>query len=166
MTDSLLTDADIEETLSRVYVQAVAARAGYVISEPRPDRTGIDLRVEAGGAMAPAIDLQLKATVNLGGPRNGRYHYNLNSTNYNKLCRLSQVPRLLIVLDLPDEKDLWVTVTSEELVLRRKALWLNLRGREETDNRYSVTVHIPEQNLLDIDNLRMLMDQSRKGKLQ
>ena len=49
---------------------------------------------------------------------------------------------------------------------KRSAYWLNLRGHDETENTSSITVHIPEQNLFNVDNLRMLMEQSRKGNIQ
>ena len=71
MTDSLLASTDIEEALSRVYVQAVAARAGYTTADYSRDRDGIDILIRAGGKMRPAIDIQLKATINLGNPSNG-----------------------------------------------------------------------------------------------
>ena len=65
MTDNLLTIADQEEELSFVYVRAIAAQAGYATSAPSLDRSGVDLSIHAGGAMKPALDLQLKASVNL-----------------------------------------------------------------------------------------------------
>ena len=68
MTDSLLTDPDREEALSRAYAHAVAAQAGYVTAVYEQDRDGVDMRIQAGGDMRPALELQLKATVNLGGP--------------------------------------------------------------------------------------------------
>ena len=49
MTDSLLTPTDIEEALSRVYVQAVAARVGYTTADYSQDRDGIDILIRAGG---------------------------------------------------------------------------------------------------------------------
>ena len=71
MNSSLLTNPDREEALSRVYAHAVAARAGYVTAVYDIDRDGIDLRIQAGGKMRPALDLQLKASVNLGEARDG-----------------------------------------------------------------------------------------------
>ncbi len=65
MVDTLLSKADKEEELSRIYARAVAAGAGYVTSVPEYDRDGVDLQIRAGGHMRPAIDLQLKATINL-----------------------------------------------------------------------------------------------------
>ena len=69
-------------------------------------------------------------------------------------------------LDLPRDKERWVTITEDELVLRHRAYWLNLKGFEETDNRSSVTVRIPRSNLFDVENLHALMEQSREGRIQ
>ena len=166
MTDALLASTDLEEALSRVYVQAVAARAGYTTADYSQDRDGIDMLIWAGGKTRPAVDIQLKATINLGNPSNGFFHYPLRSENYNLLCGQSQTPRLLVVLGLPRDRTKWLTITAEELILRRRAYRLNLRGHDETENKTSITVHIPEQNLFNVDNLRMLMEQSRKGNIQ
>ena len=78
----------------------------------------------------------------------------------------TQTPRLLFVLDLPEEEDQWLTITEDELVLRRQAFWLNLRGSEATENQTSVTVSIPRENVFDINSLRVLMDQSRGGRIR
>ena len=60
----------------------------------------------------------------------------------------------------------WLTITADELILRRSAYWPNFREHDETEIKSSITVHIPEQNLFNVDNLRMLMEQSRKGSIQ
>ena len=163
MNDSLLTAADREEALSRVYARAVAASAGYVTADTDFDRDGVDLRIQSGGAMRPALDLQLKATINLTVSPDGHYRFPLNRRNYDLLRVETQTPRLLVVLDLPRGEERWVTITANKLVLRRRAYWLSLLGREATDNRASVTVRIPKGNVFNVDNLRMLMDQSRRG---
>ena len=166
MTDSLLASTDIEEALSRVCVQAVAARAGYTTADYSQDRDGIDILIRAGGEMRPALDIQLKATINLGNTSNGFFHYPLWSENYNFLCGPSQTPRLLVVLGLPRDRTEWLTITADELILRRSAYWPNFREHDETEIKSSITVHIPEQNLFNVDNLRMLLEQSRKGSIQ
>ncbi|MCY3994370.1 MAG: DUF4365 domain-containing protein [Caldilineaceae bacterium] len=166
MTDGLFTDNDIEEALSRVYVQAVAARAGYSTADYSLDRDGVDILIQAGGMMRPAIALQLKATINLGKPSEGFFHYRLRAKNYNLLCEPTQTPRLLVVLNLPRDQAQWLTVTPDALVLRRSAYWLSLTGHDGTENRSSVTVLIPEQNLFNVDNLQTLMEQSREGRIE
>ena len=163
MTDTLLTDSDQKEALSLVYAQAVAARAGYVTEVPNTDRDSVDLCIRAGGRMRPLLDLQLKATVNLERPRDGFLHFPLGIKNYNDLRIESQIIRLLVVLDLPEDEQQWMTITENELILRHRAYWLNLQGYEETANELSVTVRIPEENLFNVESLRTLMEQSRKG---
>lgn len=166
MTDALLSFHDQEEALSRVYVQAVAARAGYNTANYVLDRDGIDLAIQAGGAMRPALDLQLKATVNLGEPKDGCFRYALKRRNYDLLRMDTQTPRLLVVLDLPTDEYRWMTINENELILRHRAYWLDLKGHKETTNRSSVTVKIPSENLFNVEVLQALMEQSRKGRIR
>ena len=166
MTDALLTSEDREEALSRVYARAVAAGAGYVTAECDFDRDGVDLQIRAGGAMRPAIDLQLKASVNLSDSGEGYYRFALKRRNYDLLREETQIPRVLVVLALPREEYRWITITADELILRRRAYWMNLKGVEETENRSTVTVRIPMTNVFNVDSLRSLMDQSRTGSIR
>lgn len=166
MTDNLLTISDRQEALSRVYAHAVAARAGYVTDMYGADRDGVDLLIRAGGAMRPALELQLKATVNLGEPSDGHFRFPLKRRNYDLLRIETQTPRLLVVLDLPKDEDQWMTITANELILRHRAYWLNLKGAEETSNKTTKTVQIPERNVFAVDSLRKLMEQSRQGRIQ
>ena len=166
MTGTLLTAPDQKELLSLVYVKALAARVGFVTSVPEPDRDSVDLRIQAGGPRRPALDLQLKATATLDEPRAGSVPFRLTIKNYRDLRIETQTPRLLVVFELPRDESRWMTVTAEELVLRRRAYWLNLQqGYAEDAGRQTVTVRIPEHNVFDVDALRELMEQSRKGEI-
>ena len=165
--DHLLTERDQEELLSIAYAHAVAAQAGYVTAAYERDRDGVDMRIQAGGEMRPALELQLKATVNLGAVHNdGCFHFPLRRRNYDLLIIRTQTPRLLVVLDLPDEKERWMSITDDELILRHRAYWLNLLNWEETENTDYRTVAIPETNVFDVASLRDLMEQSRNGVIQ
>ena len=166
MTDALITTEMREEALSRLYVHAVATGAGYTTSTPSPDCDGVDLQIQAGGAMRPALHLQLKATINLEKNDKGDVRYPLKVRNYNLLRKKTQTPRLLVILDLPRDEDRWMTVTVNKLVLRKRAYWLSLQGFKETTNTTNVTVKVPEGNLFDFKSLRTLMDQSRGGIVQ
>ncbi len=115
--------------------------------------------------MRPSIGLQLKATINLGQAKDGAYRFPLKRRNYDLLRIATQVPRLLIVLDLPPTEEEWLTVTPENLILRRTAYWASLAGAPETDNATSVTVSIDIARRLDTEALRALMEQSRKGAI-
>lgn len=166
MTETLLHVPDQKEGLSLVYVKALATRAGFVTSVPEPDRDSVDLRIQAGGPRRPALDLQLKATADLGAPRDGFRPFRLTIKNYSDLRVKTQTPRLLVVLELPADESRWMTVTSEELVLRRRAYWLSLQqGYEEVVGQETTTVRIPEDNVFDLEALRTLMERSRSGEI-
>ena len=167
MTDALLTTQQNEESLSKAYAHAVAARAGYTTAVYEHDMDGVDIRIQAGCAMRPAIELQLKATINLGVPDNeGYFHFPLRRRNYDNLIIATQTPRYLVVLDLPREESEWMAISDQELILRRRAYWLDLLGEDETENQTSVTVRIPQFNVFDVDSLRDLMEQSRGGRIR
>lgn len=166
MSDAVLTDSSRKEALSCVYACAIAARAGYMTTTLLPDLDGVDLQIRAGGAMRPALDLQLKATVNLKRRSDGHLVFPLKRRNYDLLRIGTQTPRLLMVLDLPRDKGRWMSVTKNKLILRRRAYWLNLHGCKEVKNKTSVTVAIPKENLFDVKNLRSLMKRSRGGTIR
>ena len=166
MTDKLLTSADREEALSRAYIQAVAAGAGYVVANLDFDRDSVDCEIKAGGAMRPSIAIQLKATINLDEPVDGAYRYPLKRRNYDLLREPTQTPRMLVVLALPRDEQEWLRVTASALVMKRCAYWVALTGAPETRNSDSVTISLPEQNRLDVDALRGLMEQSRTGVIR
>ena len=163
MAGILLTLPDREEALSRAYVAAVTAGAGYVTALMDFDRDGVDVQIRAGGSMNPALDIQLKATINLGEPTNGVFHFALKSRNYALLRGQTMIPRILVVLALPKDRNAWLSVSPEQLVVRRCAYWTSLVGLPETDNKESVTVSIPTGNRFDVDGLMALMEQARTG---
>ncbi|MYF36681.1 MAG: DUF4365 domain-containing protein [Synechococcus sp. SB0678_bin_12] len=168
MTHKILTNADQKERLSLVYVKALAARAGFSTSEPDLDRDSVDLKIQDSGPRHPALDLQLKATTTLDPERNGcRSFRSLSIKNYNDLPGPSQTPRLLVVLELPQDESRWMKVTPEELILRQRAYWLSLQGEEHRDvsNKATITVHIPVGNVLNVETLQTLMERSREGEV-
>lgn len=165
MADSLLADPDRKEALSRVYVKAVAASAGYGTADYDLDRDSIDLRIQAGGDMRPALELQLKATAHLEKSHDEYVKFRLGKKNYDDLRTQTQTPRLLVVLELPKEENKWITVTPDELVVRHRAYWLSLSGYEAIKNQSSITVKIPEQNRFNSGSLHALMEQSRTGRI-
>ncbi len=115
--------------------------------------------------MRPCLDVQLKATVNLGKQEDGVFRYPLKRRNYDLLRESTMVPRILVVLDLPRDESMWLTITAEELILRRCAFWASLAGLPDTGNKESVTVSIPASNLFDVGGLKALMEQSRTGAI-
>ena len=164
MSDSILASGDRKEGLSRAYVQAVAAAAGYTLAEQNFDRDGVDVQVRAGGDMRPSRDMQLKATVRLG-QDGAHWRFPLPKRNYDLLREPAMVPRVLVVLDLPEDEGRWLAVSAQELVMKRCAYWVTMSGALESGNTGTVTVSIPTANRLYVPALRNLMDRARNGAL-
>ena len=163
MTDALIKSTNLEEAISRAYVTAIVAGAGYVSGRTEIDMEGIDLTVHAAGPLRPRIDIQLKATINLGDPTDGVFRYPLKSCNYELLREETIVPRILVVVDLPKSESEWLTVSPEQLILRRCAYWHSLTGLPETSNKESVTISIQYARRFDVEGLKALMGQARSG---
>jgi len=166
MSGALLTSQDREEALSLAYLHAIAAGAGYAVALTNFDRDGIDAQVQAGGTMRPCLGVQLKATINLAPHKDGTLRYPLKKRNFDLLRVETMVPRILVVLDLPQDEASWLTVTTDELALRKCAYWASLAGQPDPGNPVSVTVTIERRNLFDVQGLVSLMDQARSGAIK
>jgi hypothetical protein len=156
-----LAPNDQMEALSRAYVGAIAARAGYDVTRPEVDRDSVDLIVSAKGDMRPQINMQAKATTGVS-EEGEQFSFQLKIKNYNDLKIKTQVPRLLVVLALPNDDADWIHHSPERLLLRRCAYWKSLLGMPETD-KGSIAIHIEKANIFDVPTLRALMEKSRSG---
>jgi hypothetical protein len=162
-SDGLLTGQDREEAISRAYVVAIAAAAGYVTATPDFDRDSIDLMVAAGGDVRPKIDLQLKATINLRKVGNN-FALQLKKKNYDDLRVASMTPRLIVVLNLPKKEPEWLKVSVQRLVIKRCAYWASLSGAPPLPaNQDTKVVLFPATNRFDVDGVRELMEMARTG---
>ncbi len=160
--DAVISREQSQEALSVAYVRLVAALAGYTVAKPEPDMDGIDLQIRAGGRFRPMLDCQLKATTNLRRRSDDVLTYPLPVDNYRQLRDGAIVSRLLVILDLPRDEAEWLTISREQLALKRCAYWVDLTDHPPRDNTSSVTVEVPNDNLFDVDALTELMEQSRQ----
>jgi hypothetical protein len=162
-----LADNDIKSELSYAYLHAVAARAGCEcqVTGRHSDALGIDARLIASGAFAPApsltrliVDVQLKATNQTLKTVKGRLAYPLEVEQYNKLrVTTASSPLLLIVLQLPPNPDDWLTCTPRALSLKGCAHWVSLHGAPATTNTTRQTVYLPGRNRFTVEALRSLL---------
>ena len=147
MTAMLLTGPDQKEGLSLAYVKALATRAGFSTAVPEPDRDSVDVRIMAGGPRRPALDLQLKGTAELADEQDGFRRLRIGNQELQRSSRRN-------------------ADAAVALVLRRRAYWLSLqRGHEDVLRQDTVTVRIPEGNVLDVATLQTLMERSRSGDI-
>ena len=167
----MLTENKIKEEISLAYVVAVAAAKSFSTEFTRVDNDSVDATICCNGYMvgestmySPSIKLQLKATSHVHIVEDS-IHFSLPRKNYNDLRAKSATPRLLVVLWLPELKDEWVTHSSDELILKKCAYYLNLFGFPESENEKSVTVKIPLDNVFSPDILYDLMLKTSKEEL-
>ena len=164
-----MTENDQKEAISRAYVKAVAAAAGFATYQPSVDDDSIDLGIAAsstsGCAKRPRLEMQLKCTASVP-PEEPTLSFPIKKKNYDDL-RPSEVaiPRILLVMLVPDNLADWLNHTERELAIRRCTYWLSLRDMPETMNEKSVTVAIPRTNVFSVDGLRSMMNRIDQGGL-
>jgi hypothetical protein len=159
-----LTHNDIESELSYAYLHAVAAHAkvGCNLSSRTLDGNGIDATLTgwgpfpAGGYLQEiSISIQLKATISAPTINNGYISYNLQGiSRYNDLRSPAiAVPRILIVMFLPELHADWLAISEEQLLLKKCAYWVSLRNAPATSNTTSQTIYIPQAQIFNVQNL-------------
>lgn len=161
------TVQDMESELSHAYLHAVASHAGlaYQPADRITDADGIDATLRATGRFEAnteitqvIFDVQLKATTKIPRARNGRLALRLSAKNYNELRSVRTMSqRLLVALFLPESPDEWVIHSEKQLVLRKCAYWMSLRGAPEIDTA-TTTVYIPKKNVFSSVQLRSLVE--------
>jgi len=167
MTTSLST-LNIESELSYAYLHAVASHAGMncKVGNRHDDNAGIDASLTAWGPFSPTcyttevdLKIQLKSTISPPTIKNGKISYFLKGKDqYDNLrAQTLSVPRFLVVLFLPREANEWLTHTTEQLILKKCAYWVSLRGAPETTNDTGVTIHIPLEQTFSTDNIKHLV---------
>jgi hypothetical protein len=149
----MLTVNQIESELSIAYVQAVSAHAGFATEFKRIDMDSVDVSIEAKGLLtansilhSPKVDIQLKASINCNMENGDTIPFPLSIKNYNDLRAKTLVPRILVVLCLPPDRDNWLTHSLDDLILRRCAYWVSLLGEPEISNTATRTVQVPKIN--------------------
>jgi hypothetical protein len=140
--------------------------AGFSASIPEVDDDSEDLtlagRIVNGVPSRPKIALQLKCTSE-DVLRPDEVVYRLKRKNYDELMLTGLlVPRLLVVVLIPESEDEWLRHTEDELALRRCGYWASLLGRPETTATSSVTVRLPRANVFDVAGLRSLMGRAAR----
>jgi len=161
--------AQQKQEFSKAYVKAVAAAAGYATQELSVDDDSVDLGLAARGGggtvRSPRLDLQLKCTArHLLGEQTLAYPLPLK--NYNELRPVDfLVPRILVVVVVPDDLALWIKHSEHELLLRHCGYWFSLRGMAPTDNVTTVTVNVPRTQVFDVGAVSAIMQRISNEEL-
>ena len=94
------------------------------------------------------------------------FPHDLDVTAYNRLrvdAGQYQVPRVLVIVLVPDNVSDWLLHSEDQLVLRRCGYWLSLRSAVAMPNTTKIRVKIPRTNQLDVAGLTHLMTRVAAG---
>ena len=164
----VLTRAHRQEAISRAYLQVIAARCGVICSFRDYDY-GIDTTLHAVRHVAGrivevgvCIDVQLKSTTNAT-INSDQILYDLEVRTYNHLrSPVVGSPRILVLVVLPEDENLWTDQTEERLLLRSCGYWLSLSGMPATTNLSTIRVAIPRANLFSNPALADLLERAER----
>lgn len=166
---------DIKSELSYAYLHAVAsaARASCNIATRIEDNNGIDANITVFGPFQSDanrhevdIKIQLKATSQTLVETSDHLSFSLRGVaQYNRLRAVGTNPvKIVVLLTMPTDHNDWVRITPDELMLKKCARWVSLRGAPETENNDSVTIYIPKIQIFNPASLREMAEQIATGE--
>lgn len=170
-----ITQQHIQEDLSRSYVQAIAAKAGVTLSlqgrnhDYKVDGTFhqvscIDNKLVESGFN---LDFQLKATINAIYDYTS-IKYDLDAATYNAHVKRNNNANaasiVLIILALPKDSDTWLSLSEEELVLKKCCYWIFLKGLKAS-NLIRKRIKIPRCNQLTPRQVTQFLDKLTAGEV-
>ena len=99
-------------------------------------------------------------------PAEETFSHSIKLKNYNDL-RIEQilVPRILVVVLVPDDPDDWLAHTEAELAFRRCGYWSSLRGLPASANATGQTVRMSRRRTFTIEAVRAIMTRIGNGGL-
>ena len=164
----MLPDTAIQEELSKAYIQTVASYAGYTVQHTDRDNDGVDSVIKSNGKPADdsiltsvSVEVQLKSCCSeehIFKNEDGNIVYDIKSRNYNFLVDSNrQLDIILILLYLPSDKQNWISHSIDELIVRKCAYWISLKGLEKTNNNGTKRIIIPKENVFSPDALHQIM---------
>lgn len=149
-----------KEKFSVAYITAVVAVAGFELlagTDVQSDDFQIasDQRDREGEFAFPRFEVQLKCTSQQRW-RDGALAFRLSRKNYDDLRQKSILPRLLVVVVVPDDRAQWLEQDTHRLVMRHCAYWVSLHGQPPITGA-STTVKVPAANLFTVAALTDMM---------
>jgi hypothetical protein len=161
------------EELQKSYIQAIAAAAGCTVGEFRVDANKEDLIIEHRSTahvedLVMSLRLQLKSTHTVphsafSSAAGATFSYVLDNETLAVLAAPNfTIPRILVVMLMPEHPQDWVLTGSDHLALHNRCYWVNLTGVRAT-GAASTTVQIPWANVLDAQSLCDIMGRIGMG---
>jgi hypothetical protein len=168
----MLTIPHCKESLSRAYVTAVVGRARQSLRWGGGEFDhGVDGQVrilERRGQKIREIglgfDFQSKTTVDWS-VEGTSIVYDLEADAYNNLVERAgtrAMPFLLVLLCLPTEENSWLSVSADQLILRKCAFWCKLKG-DLTMNTGTQRIRVPDSNVFTPEAVASILQDIKSG---
>ena len=155
------------EDMSEAYLRALCAANGFSIDRSNHDNDGYDVEISGKGYLdsdssilySPKLDVQLKSSYsNITLHNDGSITYSLNVKNYKALIQTTRmIPLILVVFHMHRDESLWLEHTTDWLKITKCAYWISLKGREEIENKSTININIPSENILTKETLMDIM---------
>lgn len=146
-----------KELASYAYISLLAIQSGFEsrVSQSALDAECVDMTLdyvgELHGVFGWTLSLQVKCTSQNMVKKDGDIHFPLDVRAYDKLRHRGNIHKhLLVVVLAPKNLVEWVSVErkTRSTTIKGCAYWLDLAGMPAKENATSVTLKIPEANLL------------------
>jgi len=156
----------VKEDISISYISALCAYAGIAYEIVRHDEDSTDgilrkrVLLDGNRKFDAELRIQLKCTCSLSQyTDNGdTLTYKLKVKNYNDLCLPSTTPIMLGLLILPENEELWIDCTEEELLIRGCMYWAEFSGKTESANEGTISVKIDKKNMITVESLQEILE--------
>lgn len=165
-----ITEEHIKEGLSVAAVRALAHASGLNLKEYNYDYgldgsfSGIKRRGNRLVSNGVSLDFQLKASINVE-IEDKFVKYNLEAKTYNDLVDTEiGTPRILILYKLPKDRNEWLKIDTEQILLKGCVWWCSFFGETPTENNQRKTIRIPKNQILTIESLKDLMKKVTRGE--
>lgn len=157
-----------KELFSDAYLRAVVSAARMHVELRTVDNDSVDGYIhytgEIGDQYSPQIAYQLKCTSVAAHVGDGHIAFPLTVKNYDELRVTNAiVPRILIVVVVPDVVSEWLRQDERRMRLFRCGYWMNLFGAPATNNARTRTVHVPRSQQFTVESLAAMMARIGEG---
>lgn len=155
---------DTKGSLGLAYLETLASQASFDCSlvGRHADGAGVDVRFDIHEKLDPqahmldfSLDFQLRATSRGLPVVDSKLLFTLETERYETLrSAVSERPRFIVLLNLPNDLDGRDAISAEDLVDSRRGRWLCLAGAPQASGATATPVRFPTWNVLTPVTLR------------
>lgn len=164
-----MIDTRYQEDINVSYISAICASVEIDYERIYHDQDSIDglfkKKIDTvNGWYLSECEVQLKSVYSKNEYKdNGEsIIYKLKAKNYNDLCMTSIIPRILVLLVLPEDSNSWVNCSVDELIIKGKMYWTEFSGADTTSNKSTISVEISKSNILNSDAMLRILEKIAK----